>query len=71
MDELACSGTESRLDACTFTSGNTCSHTEDIILACGFSSVPGTVSDSNNNWAYRLVGGSSSTAGRLEIDVLV
>lgn len=62
MDDVSCIGTEATLGMCNFGGfGNhDCDHTEDAGVSCSGKDVGGVT-------AVRLVGGSSATEGRVEV----
>ena len=57
LDDVQCTGTESRLFDCTYTTIDNCVHAEDAGVRC-----QGCV-----NGDIRLIGGSSTSEGRVEI----
>ncbi|XP_063962816.1 deleted in malignant brain tumors 1 protein-like isoform X2 [Lytechinus pictus] len=59
MDDVGCSGDEQSLSSCSYTSSHNCAHSEDAGVVCGGSGT-GNI---------RLVGGSSSNEGRVELFV--
>ena len=61
LDDLQCTGEETRLDQCPHTSPHDCSHDEDVWVLCGE-----PVADREEG-DLRLVGGSAPSEGRLEI----
>jgi deleted-in-malignant-brain-tumors protein 1 len=72
MDDVACSGSESELRYCRYTSSHNCGHSEDVYLACsGVSSgAPALTTASPASlvpWRYRLAGGAAANTGRLEV----
>eukprot|EP00798_Chlamydomonas_sp_ICE-L_P012965 gene12965-5370_t len=59
MDDLSCSGTESSLALCYYSSDHSCGHSEDVGVVC--------VGQSSAGARARLVGGESAASGRLEV----
>ena len=60
MDEVACTGTETRLTSCTHTTTHDCSHMEDASVRCGHRCTSGDVT---------VVGGTGLHQGRVEVCV--
>uniref|UniRef100_A0A1X7TSS0 SRCR domain-containing protein n=1 Tax=Amphimedon queenslandica TaxID=400682 RepID=A0A1X7TSS0_AMPQE len=58
MDEVRCTGSESNLTSCSHRTFHDCSHSEDAGVRCSYVCIDGSV---------RLVGGSSSLEGRVEV----
>ena len=61
LDDLRCTGEETRLDECSHTTHHDCSHHEDVGVSCEPTAVDGEQGD------LRLVNGSVPSEGRLEI----
>ncbi|XP_019857973.1 PREDICTED: deleted in malignant brain tumors 1 protein-like [Amphimedon queenslandica] len=58
MDNVICTGSESYLINCSHTTNHNCGHSEDAGFKCSYACFDGSV---------RLVGGSSSFEGRVEV----
>uniref|UniRef100_A0A1X7TS67 SRCR domain-containing protein n=1 Tax=Amphimedon queenslandica TaxID=400682 RepID=A0A1X7TS67_AMPQE len=58
MDDVRCTGSELNLTSCSHTTFHNCSHSEDAGVRCSYICFDGEV---------RLVGGSSSLEGRVEV----
>ena len=61
LDDLRCTGEETRLDECRHTTEHDCTHHEDVAVRCGEPVADGEEGD------LRLVGGLAPSEGRLEI----
>ncbi|XP_019858294.1 PREDICTED: deleted in malignant brain tumors 1 protein-like [Amphimedon queenslandica] len=62
LDDVACDGTEQFLANCTHTSNHNCGHYEDAGVTCSGSTPPACIDGS-----IRLVGGTNSLEGRVEV----
>ena len=60
MDNVQCTGNEGFLVNCTYLSDDDCSHSEDAGVTCG-------ITPQCNDTDVRLVGGSNSNEGRVEV----
>ena len=60
MDNVQCTGDESYLVNCSYTSDHNCAHSEDAGVSCGVAPVC-------NDTEIRLVGGNNDNEGRVEI----
>ncbi|XP_019855599.1 PREDICTED: deleted in malignant brain tumors 1 protein-like isoform X1 [Amphimedon queenslandica] len=65
MDNVQCDGTESYLTNCIHTTNHDCSHYEDAGVRCSISSSSGFAC--SNTGSIRLVGGTNSLEGRVEV----
>ncbi|XP_038068375.1 deleted in malignant brain tumors 1 protein-like isoform X2 [Patiria miniata] len=59
MDDVACTGSETQLYSCSFTQEHNCGHSEDAGVKCSGSSA--------SSYQVRLVGGATSSEGRVEV----
>ncbi|XP_038068377.1 deleted in malignant brain tumors 1 protein-like isoform X4 [Patiria miniata] len=59
MDDVGCTGSETQLYSCSFTENHNCGHSEDAGVICSGSSA--------SSYQVRLVGGATSSEGRVEV----